>query len=472
MRHLQILTSRAGDYTMPSKPAQQCQRCRLLLIPHDSLVDLGSAKANLLTTKPAVQQPHGRQTLHPPRLTSPEGTTTLSNHFQGSPGDSYVVLTDSVMAESPAYSNGYVKGSRDQITRINNGNGGGNKDGQIQRNRLQTMESLFDTLSANSDIDYPICSDCADLLKDALKKKYQEACQERDLYIRFLNKLKTQPSADSEEVKQMMKEIKEMEQEYETSLGELKNLEKELQGAEKELENLQTESGQLSKQEQEFFAKQNKLTLQLMDYANERDRVNSEYQNKNEQLQKLKKVNVYNDAFCIGHDGYFGTINGLRLGRLKDKRVEWSEINAAWGQTLLLMATVIKKLNFKLIGYRLRPLGCVSKIEKIEVDPKTGQATKPITLELYSSGDYSIERILNHKRLDSAMVAFLTILKQVGEHVESLDPSLKLPYVIDKDKIGGCCIKLSMNTSNESWTTACKYVLTNAKWILAYASTR
>lgn len=34
-------------------------------------------------------------------------------------------------------------------------------------------------------------------------------------------------------------------------------------------------------------------------------------------LDKLECTNVYNDAFCIGHDGSsFGTINGLRLGRM------------------------------------------------------------------------------------------------------------------------------------------------------------
>lgn len=33
-------------------------------------------------------------------------------------------------------------------------------------------------------------------------------------------------------------------------------------------------------------------------------------------LEKLERSNVYNDAFCIGHDGVFGTINGLRLGRV------------------------------------------------------------------------------------------------------------------------------------------------------------
>src|SRR4051812_21835557 len=64
-------------------------------------------------------------------------------------------------------------------------------------------------------------------------------------------------------------------------------------------------------------------------------------------LEKLERTNVYNDAFCIGHDGVFGTINGLRLGRVPgvpvslfffstlfnrrvwDTQVDWVEINAA-----------------------------------------------------------------------------------------------------------------------------------------------
>jgi hypothetical protein len=33
-------------------------------------------------------------------------------------------------------------------------------------------------------------------------------------------------------------------------------------------------------------------------------------------LERLERTNVYNDAFCIGHDGVFGTINSLRLGRV------------------------------------------------------------------------------------------------------------------------------------------------------------
>lgn len=38
-------------------------------------------------------------------------------------------------------------------------------------------------------------------------------------------------------------------------------------------------------------------------------------------LEKLERTNVYNDAFCIGHDGVFGTINGLRFGRVSGVHV-------------------------------------------------------------------------------------------------------------------------------------------------------
>jgi len=62
---------------------------------------------------------------------------------------------------------------------------------------------------------------------------------------------------------------------------------------------------------------------------------------------------VHNDAFCIGSDGVFGTINGLRLGRVAAVPVEWSEINAAWGMTLLLLISLAKKVGLTFETYVL-----------------------------------------------------------------------------------------------------------------------
>lgn len=56
----------------------------------------------------------------------------------------------------------------------------------------------------------------------------------------------------------------------------------------------------------------------------------------------LKRTNVYSDVFKIWWDGPFGTISGLRLGRTQQQEVSWDEINAAWGQAVLLLHTMAK----------------------------------------------------------------------------------------------------------------------------------
>lgn len=144
------------------------------------------------------------------------------------------------------------------------------------------------------------------------------------------------------------------------------------------------------------------------------------------------------------------------------------EINAAWGQTLLLLATIAEKLGFAFDGYRLKPMGSVSRIEKLD-PPASASAAEPkvTSLELFSSGDLPIGRMFMHRKFDMAMVAFLECLRQLGEFVEQRDPDVHLPYKIAKDKIGDSCIRLAFN-QDEAWTRACKYTLTCAKFLLAH----
>jgi len=80
-------------------------------------------------------------------------------------------------------------------------------------------------------------------------------------------------------------------------------------------------------------------------------------------LDKLKKTNVFNTTFHIWHKGHFGTINNFRLGRLPSAPVDWSEINAAWGQTTLLLIALARKSNLTFQKYRLVPYGSHSYVE-------------------------------------------------------------------------------------------------------------
>jgi beclin 1 len=228
--------------------------------------------------------------------------------------------------------------------------------------------------------------------------------------------------------------------------------------------------------------------MKLAEFQNTRDSINLQYDHDTQLLEKLQRTNVYNDTFCISHDGKFGTINGLRLGRLSNVPVDWPEINAAWGHTLLLLQTVADRLGYKFEGYELQPMGSTSRIIRYEQisssTSRTGSQrpdsnTRPPKrhiLELYSSGDMPLGLTFMHRRFDIAMVAFLECMRQLGAFVEAESAKtsesgrgLALPYKIDGEKIGDVSIKLGI-AQDDAWSRACKFTLTCCKFLLAHAS--
>ncbi|KAJ5887329.1 hypothetical protein N7504_011376 [Penicillium tannophilum] len=358
-------------------------------------------------------------------------------------------------------------------------------------NQVERATRLFEIVSARSDIDHPICVVCTEMLVDGLQKRLTGATKERDAYISFLRSLNASvPTAD--ELASAEKSLKESLESEKAAFAELEDLEREKAELDKEIAGLEEESQQLDADEETFWRARNAFALTLAEFQTERDALNMRYDHDSQQLERLQRTNVYNDAFCIGHDGYFGTINGLRLGRLANPSVEWPEINAAWGQTCLLLSTIAERLGFQFQGYRLKPLGSTSRIDKIEypVHPTGPSASDRVApkitqLDLFSSGDLPLNLPWLHRRFDAGMVAFLECLRQLGQFVESTPaavtsprrgqtsataPGLRLPYEIQRDRIGDASIKLGFNQNDETWTRACKYTLTCCKFLLAHAS--
>lgn len=353
------------------------------------------------------------------------------------------------------------------------------------------INRLFEILTARSDIDYPICIECTDMLVDGLQRKLDGATRTRDAYIANLREIRaTQPSeADKRAAKERQRKA---ENEQAVAMEELKRLEAEKDALDEEILALEDESRQLDQEEAAFWSERNAFAAKMADFQAERDSVSAKYSNDSQLLQKLQRSNVYNDTFCISHDGSFATINGLRLGRLSSKPVDWPEINAAWGHALLLLVTVADKLDFRFAGYEPQPMGSTSKIVRFDQpSPTTSRhdaartssasaasrppaAAKKNLLELYSSGsDLGLRIAFLHRSFDGAMVAFLELVRQLGDHIQrQTEPTgrpLSLPYRIDGDRIGDVSIKLGI-AQDEAWTKACKLTLTCCKFLLAHAS--
>jgi len=184
----------------------------------------------------------------------------------------------------------------------------------------------------------------------------------------------------------------------------------------------------------------------------------SELEYSRQRLASLTSVNVCNVAFFIWHDGPFGTINSFRLGRCPSILVEWSEVNCAWGQAALLLATIAHKLSFTFSKYRIIPMGSASKIAR------TGRERN--SYDLHSNG---VARMFSRNTFGLGMVAFLDCLQEICRYVTELDRSFLFPHVIDGDKVGEYSIKL-VGASSDEWTHALKCMLSNLKWLLAWSA--
>ncbi|KAI2622562.1 APG6-domain-containing protein [Hypoxylon sp. NC1633] len=490
-----------------------CQKCRAPLKLDGSLADLNPAAFELLVASSSQQSKRPspsrltypndseRKTLYD-RITKDAGPATFKRNAStlrgdGQPRDSsamsFVLLTESQVAP-PKLTTPIEPPNPRQQRRKSLSNGQRNDGRSAQPHEAERINRLFEILSARSDIDHPICVECTEMLVDGLQKKLESTVRERDAYAAFLKQVQAEVPTD-EDIAESKRAAEKAIQEEIISMMQLYGLEKEKATLDLEIAALEEESEALDDEEEQFWRERNSFAAKLADFQNERDSINSKFDHDSQLLTKLQRANVYNDTFSIHHDGHFATINGLRLGRLSAKPVDWPEINAAWGQALLLVVTVADKLGHKFDGYEPLPMGSTSRIVRYDYpSPASSRlgghrsgpppAPKKTVLELFSSGDLPLQMLWNRK-FDQGMVAFLELVRQLGAFVHQQTKAgsdrsgyaanpLALPYKIEGDKIGDdrighFSIKLGMN-NDESWTKACKFALTCCKFLIAHAS--
>ncbi|KAM7202392.1 Autophagy protein Apg6 domain containing protein [Rhypophila sp. PSN 637] len=497
-----------------------CQKCHNPLKLDSSLEDLNPAAYDLLVAthsqQPPKKTPTASTSLHPPqdpaRKTVYEKATRSGNQptfkRHSGPGRrdvgvrdssmSFIYLTESQIGGPAGHQQKHQRQQPSNPTSPSNENGASGDDSPdpAKPYEVERIGKLFEIVSSRSDIDHPICVECSDILVDEMQKKLENINRERDAYVGFLKEAQANAPTD-EELRAQEEAVRKARKAEADAKEELLRLEEEKAALDAELAALEKESAQLDSQEEAFWRERNAFASKLADFQNERDSVNSKFDHDSKQLEKLQRSNVYNDTFCISHDGTFATINGLRLGRLSNCPVDWPEINAAWGHALLLLATVAEKLEYKFENYELQPMGSTSRIIRIEqASPAssrvssrrgvsaaiggTGTASAPPpppkrhVLELFSSGDMPLGLTFMHRKFDNAMTAFLELVRQLGVFVQQQTAKegtpLCLPYRIEGDKIGDVSIKLGIAQDDGQWTKACKLTLTSCKFLLAHAS--
>ena len=258
-----------------------------------------------------------------------------------------------------------------------------------------------------------------------------------------------------EDFEREIAKYKEEEHKEERKIAELEKKLKQLNG---EQEDLDQQVQDLDKLEQHYWKQFNHYKLELDAFTEEKHALVSKIEGAHAQLELLKRTNIYNDVFHIWHDGPFGTINSFRMGKTNKIQVEWDEINAAWGQAVLLLHTMASSCDeFEFSENKLIPMGSYPKVS----DGKN-------TYELYGP----VTQFLR-ANYDKAMCIFLQCLQEFAVYAKQYDiahqtkPPFQLPYKIEGDKICGHTVRLRFNV-NDKWTKALKYLLANLKVTLVW----
>ncbi|EDW58621.1 beclin-1-like protein [Drosophila virilis] len=337
------------------------------------------------------------------------------------------------------------------------------RDSKKLSSAFKLKAELFDCLSSNSEIDHPLCEECADSMLEIMDRELRIAEEEWHIYKTYLNELEQQQEGPNvEALDKELEELKQSEQQLLTALADLKAEEKILNDAIKQEE---VEKEKLHEQEESYWREYTKHRRELMLTEDDKRSLECQIAYSKQQLDKLRDTNIFNITFHIWHAGHFGTINNFRLGRLPSVSVDWSEINAAWGQTVLLLSALSRKIGLTFERYRVVPFGNHSYVEVLGDNRE---------LPLYGSGGF---KFFWDTKFDAAMVAFLDCLTQFQMEVEKRDTEFLLPYKMEKGKIidpstnNSYSIKIQFN-SEEQWTKALKFMLTNLKWGLAWVSSQ
>eukprot|EP00887_Chlorella_sp_A99_P001491 scaffold8.g1491.t1 len=291
--------------------------------------------------------------------------------------------------------------------------------------RLRALSLVFEVASGETKVDFPLCADCAAEVHKEMEGQLAEAQAELADYEAALARLQAEGARPMEE-RQFQRELRRLQNEEELELDKVARLQRELAVGQAELAALEARGRE--------------------DHVDEREALSHRIEATCTALNMLKRTNVYSDVFKIWFDGPFGTISGLRLGRTSSQHVEWDEINAAWGQAVLLLSTLAQACGAAFSQYRLLPMGSFPRV-----------ADARGTYDLYGP------------------VGFLTCLKEFAEWLRARGASegagrgpLVLPWEIEGDRVGGQSLKLLLQ-KDKNWTKALKYMLVDLKFCLKFA---
>ncbi|GMR49725.1 hypothetical protein PMAYCL1PPCAC_19920 [Pristionchus mayeri] len=330
--------------------------------------------------------------------------------------------------------------------------------------------NLMDCIAAASvPMDAPVCKECAEQLQSGMSRQLEmleDDCLHysqlvKDLSSRFSNVNVAEYKAKIEKLK---KDETDLTAELRALILEEEKVDRELSAEKRALE-------QTSAQEEELWARLRDYHSYMIKNDQEVREMNMEIRYIDSQLRMLTRTSVLSLAFPIEVTQSspsslpIAAINGFRLGRLPDVQIDWPEINAAWGQALLLLDILMKRAHCALPGVEFVTLHSSSAI-RVE----RGNAVKEYPL--HAAGSW---KPFGNKNMDGGAAIFMEALALLCNTISDQAKAnggvqVEWPHRIRGDRLIADDMEYTVKmqfSAEERWTNAMRAMLLNLKWAAA-----
>lgn len=164
---------------------------------------------------------------------------------------------------------------------------------------LKLQIQLFDILSDQSDIDHPLCEECADFVIEQMDNQLsilERECNEYDEYLKTIEKEEETPD---EEVDLLKNKLKAVQDKQSSMIKELKSLNKDQKKLDEELERYENELKRLKIDEEKYWHEYNSVKFSLYQCEEEQADLKQKFAYAKEFHEKLQRTCVFNLAFHI-----------------------------------------------------------------------------------------------------------------------------------------------------------------------------
>lgn len=134
---------------------------------------------------------------------------------------------------------------------------------------FQVTSRLFDIMSAQSDIDHPLCEECTDALLDQLDHQLKVTTEELNDYKEFLDNL-GRDKVDAAE--SLTKELESLKLEESELIKELEEIEIERTKVEESIKKQKQEAKRLDEEEEKYWVQYNEYQKELLEFEEEQQR--------------------------------------------------------------------------------------------------------------------------------------------------------------------------------------------------------